>query len=511
MDQVIAKDEALLASLGYKQELKRELTTFTNYGVALSTICICSGLTSLFGFGLITGGPVVMTWGWLVVAFFTMMVGLALAEICSAFPTSGGLYYWAARLSKPEHKAFASWMTGWFNLLGQVAVSAGVVFGLALMIGATASIASDLSYTPTPGAIVGIHILIAISIGIANSLGPRFMANLMFVSTIWQVFTPFLIIVVVLSMAPTKQTASFVFTDFENGTGIDSQIWVVLVGLLTAQFTFTGYDASAHMTEETKNAHVAGPVGIVLSIGMSAVTGFLFIIGLLFGMQDYQATITTATGLPLAQILLDATNKNVAIFLMIVNIICCWFACYSCLLANSRVIYAFSRDGALPFSNLWHRIHPKLKIPFNANWFACFLYSILALPYLGNSAAFTAITSIATIGLYISYGIPIACKLMNPHLFQTPGPFHLGRFSNIIGVISVLWILIISVLFVLPTTLPVTAVNMNYACVLVGAVLFGAGLTYAVSAHKWFKGPVTNIDQEVLEDTKFEAETWKGA
>ncbi|KAJ3030673.1 UNVERIFIED_CONTAM: hypothetical protein HDU68_008200 [Siphonaria sp. JEL0065] len=489
-----AKDEELLAQLGYRQELKRELSSFTNYGVALSTICICSGLTSLFGFGLITGGPALMTWGWLVVAFFTMLVGLSMAEICSAFPTSGGLYYWAARLSKPEHKAFASWMTGWFNLLGQVAVTAGVVFGLSLMIGATASIASDLTYTPTPGVIVAIHVAIALSIGIANSLGPKFMAKVMLVSTIWQVFTPFLVVIVVLAKAPTKQTAAFVFTDYENQTGIDSIAWVVLVGLLTAQFTFTGYDSSAHMTEETKNAAVGGPVGIVLAIAMSTITGFFFIVGLLFGMQDYQSAITSPTGLPLAQIILDATDKNTAIALMIVNCICCWFCSYSCLLANSRVIYAFSRDGAMPLSHLWHQIHPKLQIPFNANWLACVLYSLLAFPYLGNPTAFTAITSIATIGLYISYGIPIACKLMNPYLFEKPGPFHLGKFSKVVGIVSLVWIGAITILFVLPTVLPVTAQNMNYACVLVGAVGFGALFTYVFSARHWFKGPVTNVE-----------------
>ncbi|KAJ3209512.1 hypothetical protein HDU83_004670 [Entophlyctis luteolus] len=491
-----ANDEALLAQLGYKQEMKRELSSFTNYGVALSTICICSGLTSLFGYGLNTGGPALMTWGWIVVAFFTLMVGLAMAEICSAFPTAGGLYYWAARLSKPEHKAFASWMTGWFNLLGQIAVTAGVVFGLSLMIGATVSIGYDLNYTPTPGVIVAIHIAIAASIGIANSLGPKFMAAVMFVSTIWQVLTPFLIVVVVLAMAPTKQTASYVFTDFENNTGIDSVAWVALIGLLTAQFTFTGYDASAHMTEETKNASVAGPIGIVMSIVMSAMTGFLFILGLLFGMQDYTATINTATGLPIAQIILDATSKEVAIFLMVVNCVCCWFASYSCLLANSRVIYAFSRDGAIPGSKYWHVIHPTLKIPLNANWLACFLYSILAIPYIWNSTAFTAITSIATIGLYISYGIPIVCKLMNPQLFEKPGPFSLGKWSNLVGYISVVWILVISILFILPSAMPVTAVNMNYACVLVGAVLFGAGFGYLFSAKYWFDGPVINVTAE---------------
>ncbi|KAI8829212.1 amino acid transporter [Chytriomyces cf. hyalinus JEL632] len=487
-------DEDLLAQLGYKQELQRELSSFTNIGASMSAICICSGLTSLFGFGLLTGGPVVMTWGWIVVSFFTMMVGLAMAEICSAFPTSGGLYYWAARLSRPQHKAFASWMTGWFNLLGQMAVTAGVVFGLSLMIGATASIASDLTYTPTPGVIVAIHISIAFSIGLANSLGPKVMYYIMTVSTVWQVITPFLIVLVVLVKAPVKQSATFVFTEFKNETGIESVPWVVLVGLLTSQFTMTGYDASAHMTEETKNASVSGPVGIVMAIAVSAATGFLFIVGLLFGMQDYDSAIGTTTGLPLAQILLDAAGKDLTLFLMVVNIVCCWFASYSCLLANSRVIYAFSRDGAMPFSGLWHLIHPKLQIPLNATWLACFLYSILALPYLGNSTAFTAITSIATIGLYISYGIPIVCKLMNPDLFEKPGPFSLGRWSNVVGYIAVAWILLITCLFVLPTAMPVTAVNMNYACVLVGAVLFGAGGTYVLSAHKWFKGPVTNVD-----------------
>ncbi|KAJ3074787.1 hypothetical protein HDU98_010280 [Podochytrium sp. JEL0797] len=495
-----ASDEALLAQLGYKQELKRELSSFTNYGVSLSTICICSGLTSLFGYGLITGGPVVMVWGWVVVAFFTMMVGLSLAEICSAFPTSGGLYYWSARLSRPEHKAFTSWMTGWFNILGQMAVSAGVVFGVALEIGATASIASGLNYSPSAGVIVAIHIFTAASIGIATSFGPKLMANILFISTLWQVFTPFLLVVVVLAMAPTKQTASFVFTDYENGTGIASNAWVVLVGMLMAQFTMTGYDASAHMTEETKRADVAGPIGIVMAIGMSTLTGFFFIIGLLFAMQSYDSTIGTVTGLPLAQILLDATNTNVAIFLMIVLIVCCWLCAYSCLLANSRVIYAFSRDGAMPLSGLWHQIDPKLQIPFNATWLAVFLYSILALPYLGNSAAFTAITSIATIGLYISYGIPIFCKLMNPELFHA-GPFTLGKWSTVVNVISLVWVCCITVLFVLPETLPVTAVNMNYACVLVGAVLFGAGFTFVFSAHNWFHGPVTNVEAKVEVET----------
>ncbi|KAJ3112126.1 hypothetical protein HDU96_004930 [Phlyctochytrium bullatum] len=490
------RDELRLKQLGYRQEFKRELTTFTNYGISLSVVCVCSGLTALFKTGMASGGPVVMTWGWLVVAFFTMLVGLSMAEICSAFPTSGGLYFYAARLTPPKVKPFASWMTGWFNLLGQIAVSTGVIFGLALLILATASVASDESYVPVPRDVVLTHIAICVSVGVANSFGSKVISAIMWVSTWWQMLAPFIIIVTLFSKSPEKKSSSFVFTEFYNLTGIESNAWVVLIGLLMSQYTFTGYDSSAHVTEETRRAEVAGPLGIVLAIGVSAVTGFFFIIAFLFNIQgDYLDTFNSATGFPVAQILLDVCGKSGAIAILIILIVACWFAGLACIVANSRMIYAFARDGALPLSKIWHKIHPTFEIPLAANWLAVVLASALSLPYLANYTAFAAITSIATIGLYISYGIPVACKLIYPDLFHA-GPFHLGPFSKVINVVSLIWIGLISIIFVLPTVSPIDALSMNYAVVLVGAVLFGAGLTFALYARAWFKGPVVNLTTE---------------
>ena len=114
----MSKDEGRLRELGYEQELKRDWSLIHNFGVSFSIISVITGITTLFYYGLTTGGPGVMSVGWIIVSFFTMFVGLGMAEIVSAIPSAGGPYFWAAILAPKKHAAFASWVTGWFNLLG---------------------------------------------------------------------------------------------------------------------------------------------------------------------------------------------------------------------------------------------------------------------------------------------------------------------------------------------------------------------------------------------------------
>ena len=179
----IDTDALRLQALGYKQELTRRFTRLTNYGVSLSVISITSGLSSLFSYGMTTGGPVVMVWGWFVVCFFTLIAALGMAEICSAYPTSGGLYYWTGILVPQRHKALASWFTGWFNLIGQFAVTAAVDFGLAMLIGSIISLCFNSQWSPQAYHIVVIHFMVLISHGICNSLGTRFLSCLTYIST----------------------------------------------------------------------------------------------------------------------------------------------------------------------------------------------------------------------------------------------------------------------------------------------------------------------------------------
>lgn len=495
-----ADDEAELARMGYKQELKRDWSLLQNFGVSFSIISVITGIPSLFLFGLTTGGPAVMVWGWVVVAFFTMMVGLAMAEICSSTPTSGGPYFWAAKLSPPKNAAFASWICGWFNLLGQVAVTTGISYACANFLATAASIGT--SYEPSPKTVIGIYAGILITQGLINTFGVHILRFLNNVSIWWHAVGTTALIIAILAAAPTHQTGKFVFTQFIDGTGDPgwgdraSHAYVVFIGILMAQYTLTGFDASAHMTEETHNAAMSGSIGIVTAIGVSALLGWFLILGLLFSIQDYDTTVgSPAGGQPVLQIFMDTVGQKGAIVLMVIVIVSMFFCGTFSITSNSRMMYAFSRDGALPGSKFFHRVDEKYRSPIRTVWLACTLSFLLGLPSLGNSSAFAAATSIATIGLYVSYGVPITLRVIYRDAF-VKGPFHLGIFSIPVSVIAVVWIALISILFMLPQINPVTSETLNYAPVAVGIVMvYSLGL-WLISGRKWFTGPIKQIAAE---------------
>lgn len=295
--------------------------------------------------------------------------------------------------------------------------------------------------------------------------------------------------VVALAALPDHhQSAGFVFGHFVNNTGWHSSLYVVLLGLLVAQYTFTGFDASAHMTEETRDAARSGPRGIVNSIVVSLVAGWVLLIGVTFAIQSYSGALGSATGVPPVQVFLDAVGETGGKLLLHIVIGAQFFCGMSSVTANSRMIYAFSRDGALPGSAVWHRISTRTRTPTNAVWLAAGGAFILGLPYLINPTAYGAVTSIAVIGLFIAYVIPVFLRLRLGGGFQR-GPWHLGRWSLPIGAIACVWVAAITILFMLPQSSPVTSKSFNYAPIAVLVVLGFAGTYWAVSARKWFTGP----------------------
>jgi amino acid permease (GABA permease) len=489
-----SSDEETLHQLGYAQELRRRMSGFSNFAVSFTIISILSGCLTLYGFGMNTGGPAVIVWGWPFVGVMTLFVGLAMAEVCSSYPTAGGLYYWAAKLARTNGPAW-SWFTGWFNFLGQVAVTAGIDFGAALFISAFLDLQWGISASP-PHVVLAYAIVLALH-GVLNQFGVRLVALLNDISVWWHLLGV-LIIVAVLAFVPSHhQSFSFVFGHTVNRTGFSSTLYVVLIGLLLAQYTFTGYDASAHMTEETHDAARSGPRGIVMSIVVSLFAGWVLLIGITFAIQNYTGEVGSATGVPPAQIFIDAIGATGGKLLLLVAIGAQLFCGMSSVTANSRMIYAFSRDGALPGSSLWHRVNKRTRTPTNAIWLAAGFAFVLGLPYLWNYAAYAAVTSIAVIGLYIAYVLPTFLRLRQGDDFQR-GPWHLGRWSKPIGIIAVTWVVIITILFMLPQVSPITAGNFNYTVVAVVVVLGFAGIYWLVSARNWFTGPRVQGSAEEL-------------
>jgi amino acid permease (GABA permease) len=490
-----SRDTDRLHELGYAQELKRGMGGFSNFAVSFTIISILSGCLTLYGFGMDAGGPVVMSIGWPLVGIMVILVGLAMAEVCSSYPTAGGLYYWAAKTA-PKNGPAWSWFTGWFNLIGQVAVTAGIDFGLAFFVNAYLNLAFGVSTAPK--VTILIYAAVLFLHGLLNTFGVRLVAFLNDLSVWWHIAGVLVIVAAMFASAPAGHfTIGEVFSTFKNGTGWSNSVYVFLLGLLLAQYTFTGYDASAHMTEETVSADIAGPRGIVSSIVVSLIAGWVLLIGVTYAISNYTAVRTSATGVPPAQIFIDAVGRTGGELLLLVVIGAQFFCGMSSVTANSRMIYAFSRDGALPASRTWHRINKRTRTPTNSIWFAAVGAFILGLPYLYSPVAYFAVTSIAVIGLYIAYVMPVYLRLRAGDAFRR-GPWHLGRWSSLVGWIAVAWVVFIAVLFMLPQYAPITIDTFNYAPVAVIVVIGFAGIWWVASARKWFTGPKVQGTAEEL-------------
>ena len=486
-DQHLDDDERDLAELGYTQELRRGMSAFSNFAISFSIISILAGCITSYRIALIAGGPSALTLGWLLVGLMVLAVALAMAEICSRYPTAGGLYFWAGRLAKTNKRQWA-WFVGWFNFMGEVAVTAAIGYGCAVTWMALANLMGWVTDVTLAGTFLT-FVIIILAQALLNTFGVRLVGFLSNVSAWWHVGGVLIIVAVLWILPDSHQSPSFTLTGFHNETGWTFLPYVFLLGLLMAQYTFTGYDASAHVSEETRNASRAAPRGIVMSVLVSLIGGFILLYSITAAIPDgseegLTALAASETGLPPAQIFLDAMGQDVArvcLFIVCVAQFLCGMASVT---ANSRMTYAFSRDNALPGSRIWARVNPRTGTPTNSIWLCVVLSIILALPALYSLVAYAAVTSIAVIGLYIAYVVPVLLRRLSPDF--RPGPWNLGRWSAVIGWIAVVWVVFICVLFVLPPASPVTVSTFNYAPVAVAVVVVIAVVTWFAWGKRTF-------------------------
>ena len=519
-----SRDVERLHQLGYAQELRRGMKTFSNFAVSFTIISILSGCLTLFLFAMNTGGPAVMTLGWLVVGFFVILVALGMAEVASSYPTAGGLYYWAAKLADEAgaNGAKWSWFVGWFNLVGQVAVTAGIDFGLAFFTNALLNLL--IGFPVDPVHTVGIFGVMLVIHALLNTFGIRIVTLLNDLSVWWHlVGVAAIVLVTVVLNQHTRTDLGTVFSKTVNNTSGDPNlvfpgflvlgipIYVALIGLLNAQYTLTGFDASAHMSEETHDAERSAPRGIIWSVVISVIAGFILLVAMNVGItpdkvftaadgtliDGYAHALGSATGVPPAQIWIDAVGQTGGMIILFIVVGAQFYCGMSSVTANSRMIYAFARDGAIPGSAIWHRINHRTRTPTNSIWLAAGGAFLLGLPYLWSPVAYAAITSIAVIGLYVAYVAPVFLRLRAGSRF-IEGPWSLGRWSRPIGIVATLWVAFIFVLFMLPQALPITVSTFNYTPVVFLVVLGGAALWWAVSAKNWFKGPKVQGSAEEL-------------
>jgi len=513
-----------LHGLGYAQELFRAMGGFSNFAISFTIISILSGCVTLFYLIPTTVGFPAASIGWPLITIFVVIVALGMAELASAYPTAGGLYYWSSKLGFRGRGGPAwGWYTGWFNLIGQVGITAGIAYGAAITVDLLLH-AWIPSFPAVPGfadpltqwTTLGIYAVILFVVAMLNIFGVRLVALLNDISVWWHIVGVLLIVVGVVGatiigyqfipgtngVAPAVQVTGtaqgfnslstlFTVNSGANGTGFPI-FYAFLIGLLLAQYTYTGYDASAHMTEETIGAETRAPWGVVMSVVVSFFAGYALLMALI---ATTPILLAPNPNVPAANnfvngvlyILQSRVGYFLGTLLFAVIAVAQLFCSMSSITSNSRMIYAFSRDGAVPFHNVWHRLD-RGRTPRNAIILAAVAAFILAVPTVVNYTSYLAITSIAVIGLYIAYAIPIFLRQFSTDFKH--GPWHLGAWSRLIGWTAVIWVAFISVLFMLPTVTPITRDNFNYTPVVVLGTIVLVTIWWLVSARKWFKGPI---------------------
>jgi amino acid transporter len=508
----LTDDERLLHKLGYAQVLFREMGGFSNFAISFTIISILAGTLTSYFIAFNNGGPVAVTWGWLLVGAFCVIVAMALGEIASAMPTAGALYFWASRLGSPAW----GWFTGWFNLIGQIAVTAAIDYGAAIFTTALLNLwFPGVVGTDTTTLFVVYSIIIAAH-WLLNLLTVDVLARLNSFSAWWHMVGVALIVGILALVPDHHQSVSFVFTETINNSGFpgndfgDAAFWYVFgIGLLMAQYTITGYDASAHMSEETRAASRSAAVGLVMSVVVSVVFGFILLTAVTFAVPDVQGTLN-AEGNAVPYIWTQSLGDTWAEFLLFIAVVAQFFCGTASVTSASRMMFAFSRDGAVPGWRLWRKVTPR-RVPYLAVTAIAVASWALMVPTLVNGTiGYLVGTSIAVIGLYIAIVLPIILRLRRGNRFET-GAWSLGRHYRWVGSLAVAWTFFVCVLFLLPVTPGGIPGNedfswdvVNYAPLTVGGALLLFGGWYFLSARRWFKGPVregaTDEELESVED-----------
>jgi amino acid transporter len=549
-EEIVQEDLRDLHRLGYAQQLFREMGGFSNFAISFSIISILTGAILLFGFGLRFAGPVVNSIGWPVVSIFVLIIAASMAELASAYPTAGGLYFWAFRLGGRRW----AWVTAWFNMIGQITITSGVNIGVAIyLVGAVTRMFNLPADAPVPvfGSLtnwyfyVFIMVLVTIPQVLINIAGINLTARLSRLSVWWHIGGVAIIALLLTLFGQTHQPLSFAFQfvnttnpyDFSSaeitkgvtapalfmGNPITSKPlfviasplfaalpglvelyksapwWLVLgIGLLQAQWTYTGYDASAHMAEETYLARLNSAWGIFLSVAVSAVVGYVMLMVLTLSIKDLPATATDAY--PVLKIVYDNLSPFCANLIAVIIAGAMWLCGLSAITSISRMWFAFARDGGMPGHSLIKQIHPKWRTPVNA----ILITSVLAVIMLLWAGAYYVVTAISVIMLYWAYGIPVFLnvrnKLQKRGEYTTPqsAPWSLGKWGVLLNVISVVWIIIITIFLVIPPNELVL-----WTTVLICLFMF---LYWHADVKKRFTGPARASESELR---RIEAEIGK--
>ncbi len=467
------RDSADLGRFGYAQELFRSMGGFSNFAVSFSIISILTGAVTLFGYGLEMGGPLEMTLGWPLATLFMLAVAASMAELCSAYPTSGAMYHWAADLGGPGW----GWLVAWLNIFGLVAAQAGINYSCAQFVLPFLGIAST---HPNLLAMFGFILLTQAAL---NHYGIRLVAILNDLSVTVHILGVIVLVAGLAALAP-RQPLEFL-TQPINSNGRSPYWWAFVLGLLQAHWTYTGFDASAHLAEETEDPRRRAPWGIVLSVAVAGVVGYLLILALTLAIQSIpdvlKARDSQGNAIPAAIAILQAAlGARAGNALAALASVAMWFCGLSCVTSASRAVFSLARDHGTPFSKSLRRVSPSHGAPAAAIW-VFVATSFAAMLWTG---AVPIVTSLSTVALYAAYIIPVALgwrASLRGSPWRSKAVWSLGAAGPWVNLVAMVYTVFISIVLMMPP-------NQLAGKTFLG-LLAGLAVLYALMARRTYRGP----------------------
>ncbi|RYE86793.1 MAG: amino acid permease [Hyphomicrobiales bacterium] len=497
-------DMQVLHSMGYAQELERRMGGFSNFAISFSIICILSGGINSLAQATSGAGGAAIGIGWPLGCLISAVFAIAMAQIASAYPTAGGLYHWGSILGN----RFIGWLTAWFNLLGLVTVLGAINVGTYYFF--FGSFGPMLGMEDTIGTRIGFIVVITGLQAVINHVGIGLTAKLTDFSGSLIFVTAIALSMACLAFAPSYDVARlFTFHNYSGAAGGNvwpevSTGWAFLLGLLLPIYTITGYDASAHTSEETRDAARSVPRGMISAVLWSSLAGYIMLCSFVLLIPDMDAA--AAQGWNVFFWAMDtqvpAAIRNVLYAAIFLSQFLCGLATVT---SVSRMIFAFSRDGGLPASRALAKVNPRFRTPVAAIW-AGSIASVLfvwgtSLISFGEASAYAIVVSCTVIFLFFSFAIPIACGLFAYGTAKWPamGPWSIGRGAFM--AVAVLSILAMALIFVLGVQPP----NGNALYITLGFLVVAAVVWFAFE-QKRFAGPPIGAEIEKRRATIIAAE-----
>ncbi|ODV79709.1 amino acid transporter [Suhomyces tanzawaensis NRRL Y-17324] len=444
-------------------ELKRTFSTYSIISIGFGLTNSWFGISASLITGIQSGGPLLIVYGIIIIAFVSYCIGVTLSELSSAIPSAGGQYVWSRVLAPKKHSSFFAYLCGTLAWAGSIFTSASMALAIANeLMGFW--VLSHPSHEVKKWQLFVIYQLINLFLVLFNCYG-KWLPYLG-TAALYTSLTSYVIILITVLVCSrgNYNTADFVFTTFENNTGWGSAGIAFIVGLINPNWSFSCLDSACHLAEETEKPRTDIPKAIMGTVTIGFLTSFTYAIAMFFCIRNLEDIYNSGTGMPILDIYYQALgNKTGAICLGSLIFLTACGCTISCHTWQTRLCWSFARDNGLPFSKYLAIVDPKLGVPLNAHLFSSFWVAILGLLYLASDAAFNSMVVACITFLLLSYLVPTAALLYRGRNNIKHGPFWLGKIGLFCNIVTVFWAFFALVFFSFPSFMPVNAGNMNYA------------------------------------------------